>query len=1134
MGVPLTGVLAACYGRARANKPTVFLVSAVGGMRLRHLVALVIAILVVRAAGACAPPRGARDPGAALFEEAVSAARAGDFRLAFDGSKAAIQRAPELAAAYRALADAAFMMGRPQAAIDQFSSLIQHDAANVHAQWGLGLSHRRLGRYQDARAVLEEALDLAPGDLRVLHELLVVARAQRDLDAVYAALDERRRRPGVPRVALTYAMAEAREMAYRLGEAEALARESLALQPLPETYALLARVRHEQSRYEECIQFASEGIALAARVGSVEAEAAMRLSRADSLAGVDRRPAAETERRQALEMFQRIGDASSAADARRMLAISSLDARRNHESLELIRQAIAIHGALGEKHSLARDLQLQVYPAAQLLPGVELLGGLRRALALVREVGDERAGTRIVGSLGASLLTQGNYGEALPFLLQALDAARRLGARRAEAVNAGNLAELFEAIGDWPRAIEYNARALRIYQEAGSRGDVALTLGNMGRACFEQRDLPCAESHHRRVVELSRPLQDAHYLDGLVNLARDVQAGGRFDEARRLLVEASRVNVTRADPRHSPLALAWGDLELAVGRHEQAREHFERVLRSAFAEDNEPAIAVRAHRGLAASAARRGDLAGALAHYRRALQWLEDLRRNVTLRSLRLAYLGHQRDVYVEAVGVLFDLNRTRPAHGYAREAFEIAEKARARALLDSLGPRDSANDILRDERKRSQERISRIQGRLFHDALAEEERSRLQNALSEEEARLADLDLEAAKATPSSAPVREPGLAPLDALRAVVGPDDVLVEFLLGDARSFAFVAVKHADPAIYQLPPRAAIEDKVRQFRQGLTTRPAPGETSVAALDKRGVDLFDTLLAPAVRHLSAARRVIIVPDGMLFYLPFEALAESVPGPYLAERFEIGYAASATVLSTLERRAASRAARALVAFGDPTLSGSTDSERPAQDAIVRALELGGFRFPALPNARREVESIAGLFARGRTSIHVGDRFREDRVRQELARPARFVHFATHAAIDEDVPARSGIIVARGRSETEDGILQAREIADLRIEADLVTLSACQTGLGAVVGGEGVLGLARAFQEAGARSLVVSLWNVSDYSTATFMTALYQALAAGGSKTAALKAARLELLRSSNPALRHPYYWAAFVLLGAP
>ena len=191
-----------------------------------------------------------------------------------------------------------------------------------------------------------------------------------------------------------------------------------------------------------------------------------------------------------------------------------------------------------------------------------------------------------------------------------------------------------------------------------------------------------------------------------------------------------------------------------------------------------------------------------------------------------------------------------------------------------------------------------------------------------------------------------------------------------------------------------------------------------------------------------------------------------------------------------------------------------------------------GFSFVRLPYTRDEVLAISNLFPLDQRHVYLGAEAREETVKSEKLDDFRFIHFATHSFLDEIRPGRSGILLSRAPQSLEDGILQMGEIMRLKMNADLVTLSACSTGLGKLVNGEGVLGLTRAFFYAGARNVAVLLWNVNDFATATLMVSFYRHLTRGVPESEALRQAKLSLLHSSQPRWHHPYFWAAFVIEG--
>jgi CHAT domain-containing protein len=275
----------------------------------------------------------------------------------------------------------------------------------------------------------------------------------------------------------------------------------------------------------------------------------------------------------------------------------------------------------------------------------------------------------------------------------------------------------------------------------------------------------------------------------------------------------------------------------------------------------------------------------------------------------------------------------------------------------------------------------------------------------------------------------------------------------------------------------------------------------------------------------LGSAQRLIIAPDGLLYYLPFETLSRD--GRYLVEQFDIAYTPSASVLAALEKSKPETKAddrMELVAFGDPDFGSSARND-------LLSDSWGDYRPEPLPGTKAEVVSISEFFPSDRRRVYLGRAATEDALKREHLTRCRRLHLATHGLIDERFPSRSGILLAFDSDPAEDGFLDAGEISGLEMECELVVLSACRTGRGRLAAGEGVIGLARAFLYAGARSVVVSLWSVSDISAANFMRRFYRHLAAGESPAASLRQAKLEMIRSDKPE-RHPFYWSPFLITG--
>jgi CHAT domain-containing protein len=357
---------------------------------------------------------------------------------------------------------------------------------------------------------------------------------------------------------------------------------------------------------------------------------------------------------------------------------------------------------------------------------------------------------------------------------------------------------------------------------------------------------------------------------------------------------------------------------------------------------------------------------------------------------------------------------------------------------------------------------------------------------------------------------------------RARLGRSDALLAYSVGDSSTSLWVITPRAWKHV-ALPPRGVLRARVEVLRRSLAD-PASAESPRARAAARALDSL--LIEPARPWLRGVRHLVIAPDDALALIPFEVLlsrpvsgARVPAGSYLVERFAISYVPSATALATL--RAPSPQARGIVALGNPTFAASAASPGGARTAALAPL----------PHTAEEVAALQAL-AKGRPffALTGADATRGRLLALPALPAAELIHLATHGEANEAEPRRSGLWLAGGGEG--DPFLSVADILDLRLAAELVTLSACETGLGRLERGEGVMGLTRAFLAAGARSVVVSLWQVNDRSTAELMRRFYATLLTRGApREVALASAKRALL--ADPATRSPYHWAPFVLVGA-
>jgi CHAT domain-containing protein len=455
------------------------------------------------------------------------------------------------------------------------------------------------------------------------------------------------------------------------------------------------------------------------------------------------------------------------------------------------------------------------------------------------------------------------------------------------------------------------------------------------------------------------------------------------------------------------------------------------------------------------------------------------------------------------------------------KRAYELADEAKARVTLNLTTVRRGRPSSRDSKQAATQRRQAKRQKNIEDEHKTQE--ARLHAEMTHSKERL----------------VWSP-LAEADKLQEQMARDQMtLVQFALGENRSFVWLFTQ-GEVYFEILPPRKQIEKEVKQYLDVLGATPNHFyiKRDLAKLKEQSQKLFTTLLGPLSSRIEPGQRLIVVPDGLLHYLPFETLIHK--GRYFVEDHEISYSPSASLLvqpQDSKHKAETEDRMELLAFGDPIFG--REQKEPATrkpgarpvDVTRRARPSRGFKLPRLPRTRDEVQYITRLFPPDRTQLYLGKASSEGAVKRESLRRYRRLHFATHSLIDETSPSRSAVVLTLDNDE--DGFLEVSEISELDLDCDLVVLSACQTGRGQLLSGEGIIGLSRAFLHAGARTLVVSHWNVSDGSTARLMESFYRHLTTGHSNAAALRQSKLQMLNGGEYT-RHPYYWAPFVMVGRP
>lgn len=467
--------------------------------------------------------------------------------------------------------------------------------------------------------------------------------------------------------------------------------------------------------------------------------------------------------------------------------------------------------------------------------------------------------------------------------------------------------------------------------------------------------------------------------------------------------------------------------------------------------------------------------------------------------------------------------------------ALRMVERMRAQELLHALAARPRGLPV-DDPRRRAHvaatREISRIQRQLLEDDVDDEQRASLMKQLSRAEDEERAAWAEVLRTDPTIARLERTTPPGLDELQAVLRDDEALLSFQLGAAVSWLGPQLETTTPRVIvvtrrsaraiELPPGEGLGALVDLFGGLFEARGGRERNPAAGLYQRL--LADALggLPPGIEHL------VLVPDGPLHRLPFAALRAHPMGPPLVERYRLSQVPSLAVWHRLRRsapddhRGRTKGKAGALVLADPEVSGQGDTiARERAWALQEGLGLG-----RLPHAREEGEALVRYLGEG-SELRVGESATEAGLKAGDVDAFSILHFASHAILDDEHPERSAVLLAPG-SEVEDGLLQTREIARLDLHGALVVLSSCRSGSGTVVGGEGPVGLSRAFFEAGARTVVASLWRLRDDDAAAIFDAFYRHLRRGLSVSAALRLAQNERRRAGAPAAA----WAGIVALG--
>jgi len=1035
----------------------------------------------------------------------------------------------------------------------------------------IGVSYQTLRQYQKAIDHYEQALPIIREERNRAYEAVVLY----SLSVAYYYLARYEKAVEYAEQALPIY----RELKNRMGELNALT-------TLGDSYNLV-------SRNEKAIEYLEPALVISRELKNRAGELNALTTLGESYNWVGRSEKAIEYLEPALAISRELKNRAGEASALYWLGVAYRRLSRYQKAIECLEPALAMSREMKDRGLEGNALGELGVVYGNLSDNERSIEYLEPALVIARELKHLGVEANVLTNLGVAYRRLGHYEKGIEYLEQALASSRERKDRGAEAYALKQLGESYSGLGRNEKAIEYYEPALAISREVKNRELEAFSFGALGRAYIGLSQSEKAIPYFEQALAIYRETKDrsneAGRLDDLgfayINLKRPEKAIEYLEQALAISREVKFAGNEMAALEH--LGLAYNRLS----RPGKAIECYEQALvisHGVHARDHEATITY----GLASAERSQGNLSAARTHLEESLTIAESLRSDeISSPELRASFLTTVQDIYHLYTEVLMRQHHAQPTKGFDALAVETSERQRARSLLDLLTERradlEQGVDVALLERERSLHKQLNEKAQLLTQAKPEQVDA-LKNEISQLETDYERAQAAIRKASPHYAALVQPQPLKVTEIQAQLDADTLLLEYSLSEDHSYLW-AISRESLSSYELPKGELIEKSAREVYGLLTARstskrdetPAQRQTRIieaeAKLRAAAEELSRMILAPVAAQLGN-KRVVVVADGALQYIPFAMLPEpsvvhgqsslakkNAPrttdnGQPLIVKHEVVSVPSASALAIQRRELAGRlpAPRMLAVIADPVFDRSderfktvaTDAgsdKTPATNADdARSIEhLAGTSgdksdvktvrmvIPRLPYTRQEANKLMALTPEGSSFEAIDFQASRETALDPALSQYRYVHIATHGLLDTERPGLSALVFsmldAEGRPQ--NAFLRANDIYNLKLPAELVVLSACQTGLGKEIKGEGLVGLTRGFMYAGAARVVVSLWNVNDKATADLMTKFYEKmLKQGQAPAAALRAAQVEMWKQQQ--WQSPYYWAAFTMQG--
>lgn len=1015
---------------------------------------------------------------------------------------------------------------------------------------GLGYTYSLSGQYQKALEYFNQALQFSRASGDRSDELSILFR----IGSTYSDLSDSQN-------GLDY-----------LNQALLLSRETGDSLVELATLSGLSLIYIRRGEYSKSTELLDRSLLLARALGERDFEASILISigtnyylRAEILKSLE-------YLNQALPITREAGNKVGEALALRYIGMAYMVLGDFKKAIDYFDQTLKINQSVGDRSSelfTLRELAVVYSKLGEYSKSIEYY---RQALTISRAIGDRFSEASILTNIGLTYFDRDDAMSALDSLNQALPLWRSLSIRVGESRVLSNIAYVYSGLGDKQKSLDYYLQALAISRTAGSRAGEADILSNIGDTYADLGDKEKALRFHTEALSNLRQVGDkAGEGREIISIGEIYNDSGKYKEALEYYSQALKINKLVGDRGNEAITLRnIGTSYSVLGDKERALEYFQQALSiNKQTGGSDEALLLYSIAGIERD---KGRLSEARSGIESAIEITESLRGKINRPDLRASYSASLQNYYDLYVDVLMRLHKERPSESLDITAFLAAERARARSIVDALASiradiREGVDTVLLEREDRLRQVLNakaEAQAGLLIGPHTEQQAAASEKELSDALTEFQIVESQIRRTSPRYAALTQLQRLSLTEIQEMLDKDSLLLEYSLGTERSYLW-AVTSDSIRSYELPKSAEIERSAQYVYESLTAtgsgmsrRKADAQYQTAAYN-----LSRMIMGPLSSELKKSR-LILITEGILGYVPFAALPDPVSKDKqqpLVINHEIVNLPSAYTLATLRKELAGRkpAAKTLAVLADPVFDASdprvikktgslTSPGEPATSpanifqrhhgqSFVRQPDLPtkGSQFSRLPFSAQEARSILAFAPEKEAKLAIGfDANRETATSPELGQ-YRIIHFATHTFINNQYPSLSGIVLSLvdRQGKPQNGFLFARDIYNLRLPAELVVLSSCQSALGKEIKGkgEGLISLTRGFMYSGTARVMASLWAVDDEATARLMTNFYEdMLGKGLQPSAALRQAQIKIMKQER--WESPYYWAAFILQG--